>query len=441
MKRLENINTQYSKTGLVIIYLLFSFIPLSSTAKESDVICDSDTTIITRSKIYYPINKVDIYEDYMNNPKELELIKRYLATSPRIDSITIHSYASPEGRYGFNKWLAEERGKTAKRYLLSMFPKYRNLPDSIIHLSPIAENWEGMREEVVLNYHRADKDNVLEIIDKPGLTDEQRKNLLRRLDRGRSWQYIIKNIMPHLRYATWVSVWKSADKPIPTPALSRVHLEMPSILPPSMQIPVFVEPEPIKLEDRKTILALKSNLLYDVLSLVNYSIEVPFCGDKFSALFYHQFPWWRWGKNNNKYCVRFLGLGGEARWWFKPEPRAETEKLIKRDCLVGHFVGVYGESGKYDFERKTSVCYQGEYWSVGLSYGYSRPISKHLNLELSISAGYASIAHRGYTPSPDYSILWRDYEKIGRWHYFGLTKAQVSLVVPITVKVKKGGKL
>ena len=105
---------------------------------------------------------------------------------------------------------------------------------------------------------------------------------------------------------------------------------------------------------------------------------------------------------------------------------------------MGHFAGIYCESGKYDFEHKKDICYQGEFWSLGVSYGYSMPISRYLNLEFSISAGYASIAYRGYTPSPDYSILWRDYDKVGRWHYFGLTKAQISLVIPISITVKKG---
>ena len=113
-----------------------------------------------------------------------------------------------------------------------------------------------------------------------------------------------------------------------------------------------------------------------------------------------------------------------------------SEKRIRRDKLTGHFVGVYGESGKYDFEHKKDICYQGEFWSAGLSYGYSMPIGKRLNMEFSISAGYASIAYRGYTPSDDYETLWRDPEKVGKWHYFGPTKAQVSLVIPITAKLK-----
>ena len=431
--------------SILILLLLFS---LTAVAEENkDTIC-VDSVVVNRSKIYYPINKVKIYEDYMSNKDELLRIKKHLAISPRIDSITIYSYASPEGRYGFNKWLAGERGKTAKKYLLENIPTYRKLADSIIIISPTAENWDGLREEVVNSYRKKDREQVLEVLNKPNVSDAQRKRLLRRLNGGSAWRYILKTIMPKLRYATWIEVWQPVEKPISAWALLGKEASSAEIVPPTIELPirpVFV-PEPIatgsyETVDTKTIVALKSNVLYDVLSLVNYSIEVPFCGDKFSALYYHQFPWWRWGENNNKYCIRFLSIGAEGRWWFKPEPRPETEKLKKRDRLVGHFVGVYCESGKYDFERRHDVCYQGEFWSAGLSYGYSMPITRWLNLELSISAGYASIAHRGYTPSPDYSILWRDYDKVGRWHYFGITKAQVSLVLPFRINVKKGGSL
>ena len=205
------------------------------------------------------------------------------------------------------------------------------------------------------------------------------------------------------------------------------------------RLPKLVKQAEKKSLPTKTIFALKSNLLYDALSLVNYSIEIPLA-DRFSILYYHQFPWWRWGKANNEYCLRFLSIGGEARWWFALKPKEQTDKRIRRDRLVGHFFGLYSESGRYDLQRRRDVCYQGEFWSAGLTYGYSMPIGRRMNLELSLSAGYASIPYRGYTPSEDYETLWRDYDKIGTWGYFGLTKAQVSLVIPITAKDKKGGK-
>ena len=190
--------------------------------------------------------------------------------------------------------------------------------------------------------------------------------------------------------------------------------------------------------DVEVPLAVKSNLLYDALTLINCSVELPI-GDKFSALVYSQFPWWKWGEADNEYCVRFLSLGAEGRWWFAPRPQPATVKRQERDRLVGHFVGVYAESGMWDFQFKRDICRQGEFWSVGVSYGYSMPIGRRLNMEFSLSVGYASIPYRGYTPSTDYEILWRDNENAGCWGYIGPTKAQVSLVVPIKASQKKGG--
>ena len=410
-------------------------LPLLAKAQQLDTI-QSDSSVVMRFRIFYPVNKTDIHEDYMDNANQLHRIRKYLEKSPKIDSITIFSYASPEGSYAVNKRLSKERGKTAKQYLLNLIPAERHLPDSLLIIDPTAENWEGLREKIYYQYQHDDKDEILAILDRTDITDERRKVLLKRLNGGRSWRYIVKEIMPHLRYATWVSVWQriKVDRVIEEPASLRVdfpEIDQPVLKPIPMPPPVFEE-------DTRTILALKSNLLYDALSWVNFSVEVPI-GDKFSALYYHQFPWWRWGKANNEYCMRFLSIGAEGRWWFKPMPREKTEKRIKRDRLMGHFAGVYAESGKYDFERKRDICYQGEFWSAGLSYGYAMPIGKRLNLEFSLSIGYASIAYRGYTPSEDYEILWRDPEKVGRWHYFGPTKAQVSLVLPFIIKVKKGG--
>ena len=430
------LKNRYLRWVMTSVLMVFS---LAVQAEESANSCDSVSSVVNISKIYYPVNKVTIYEDYMNNPKELNNIKLHLAQSPRIDSIIIYSFASPEGPYNWNTWLANERGKTAKRYILANVPKTRQFPDSLIIVKPTSENWAGMREEVVKLYNRADKDKILEIIDRPGIGDERRKQLIKALDGGNSWRFIIKNIMPQLRYATWIAVWqpiaKSIAAPMP-PQLTTAEIEIDT---PVIEVPQLVLPTTGKREirDTKTILALKTNLLYDAVTWFNFSVEVPFAGDNFSVLYYHQFPWWRAGQSDNEFCNRFLSIGGEARWWFKPEPRPATEKRKKRDRLVGHFLGVYGESGKWDFEQKRKICYQGEHWSTGLSYGYSLPISRSLNMEFSISGGYASIAYRGYTPSPDYSILWRDYDKIGRWHYWGLTKAQVTLVVPIVVKTKK----
>ncbi len=416
---------------------LFVFICLIGLALRGAAQTPSDSTVEMRFRIFYPVSKTELYEDYMDNAKTLYRIRKYLETSPKIDSITIYSYASPEGSYSFNKHLAAERGKTAKQYLLKQIPAERHLPDSLIKTDPTAENWQGLYDLVYYQYPLADRNEVLKVLERKDITDERRKALLKRLNRGESWLYILRNLMPQLRYATWVSVWQRihVDRVIEPEA----RINMNYIIPPMPELKRIPMPAPVAEEDTKTILALKTNLLYDAVSWLNFSVEVPI-KDRYSVLYYHQFPWWTWGKGNNEYCMRFLSIGAEARWWFKPMPREKTEKRIKRDKLMGHFLGVYAESGKWDFERKRDICYQGEHWSAGLSYGYAMPIGKRLNLELSLSVGYASIPHRGFEPAADYSELYHLPEKDGTWHYIGPTKAQISLVLPLVMKYKKGGK-
>lgn len=419
-----------------IVCLLMGGI-LSATAQTRNVraMTGTDTTEVRHFRIYYPINKTSLYENYMDNAKNLEIIRQYLAESPRIDSIVIYSYASPEGPYRFNKKLSEGRGATAKRYILSQVPEGRHFPDSLIHLRPEAENWQGLREEVRLSYHETDRDQVLAILDS-NIPDEQKKVALKNLYNGRAWRYILKHIMPRLRYATWISVWAPILPDIPQTPLATAPVA------PTEQTP---QPVDVPYEQTRTILALKTNALYDLLTWLNFSIEVPFSlrGEQFSVLYQHQFPWWTWGEADNEYSNRFLSIGGEARWWFNPQPRPATDRRIIRDRLVGWYVGLYGLSGKWDFQRRRDICYQGEFWSTGLTVGYSMPIGRRLNLEFSLAAGYASIPYRGYTPSPDYETLYRDPDNHGRWHYIGPTRAEVSLSIPITLTrkgiIQKGG--
>lgn len=398
------------------------------------VYCRADKDTVTTQgdhySLYYYRDRVDLQEDYLDNALQMVRIRDILARSPRIDSIAIYAYASPEGAPHRNDWLARRRAEVARDFILANLPNDSVLLPQNIILHPMGENWEGLYEELDANYHLMNRDRVMKIM-RADIPTETKKWRLKQLDNGFTYNWIIRHHMPALRVATWLCVYQPIPEFVPD--------TMPDI---SVEMPTLPELEPLPVTEvprkKKTILALKTNLLYDALSLVNYSIEVPI-GDRFSALWYHQFPWWTWGQADNQYCIRFLSIGGEGRWWFKPMPRPQMGKSVQRDRLMGHFVGVYAESGKWDFEWGRDICHQGEHWSVGLSYGYSMPLGRRLNMEFSLSLGYASIPYRGYTPSENYEILWRDLAKQGRWHYFGPTKVQVSLVVPITMQTKRKG--
>ncbi len=390
----------------------------------------TDSVNSDRYALYYYCDRIDLQEDYLDNALQMARIMDILARSPRIDSIAVYAYASPEGAPHRNDWLARRRAEVARDFILANLPNDSVLLPQNIILHPMGENWEGLYEELDANYHLMNRDRVMKIM-RADIPTETKKWRLKQLDNGFTYNWIIRHHMPALRVATWLCVYQPIPEFVPD--------TMPDI---SVEMPVLPELEPLPVTEvsrkKKTILALKTNLLYDALSLVNYSIEVPI-GERFSALWYHQFPWWTWGQADNQYCIRFLSIGGEGRWWFKPMPRPQMGKSVQRDRLMGHFVGLYAESGKWDFEWGRDICHQGEHWSVGLSYGYSMPLGRRLNMEFSLSLGYASIAYRGYTPSENYEILWRDPAKQGRWHYFGPTKVQVSLVYPILLTTKKKG--
>lgn len=121
-------------------------------------------------------------------------------------------------------------------------------------------------------------------------------------------------------------------------------------------------------------------------------------------------------------------MGIEPRYWFRRTPC--------RDRLSGHFVGIYAMSGKYDFQWRESMCYQGEFWSAGITYGYSMPLGGLFNLELSVSLGWLQSDYVHYNPSAGWEELIRDRDRQGTLGYFGPTKLKASLVLPLSLPLK-----
>lgn len=423
--------TQIKLFLVLLLFVCTAFHAAQAQSVPNNNCCvDTLTTSVQESFVIdYRFDSININQSYRNNEYTLNRIKEYLENSPHVDSITIYSWASPEGTLKHNKWLSRERGKSAKEYLLSISPDSSKLNSGMIKISPEAENWQGLYEMVVLRYKRHDREKVLKILTDNSVGNETRKWRLQQLDKGYTWSFLKRIYMPELRSATWICVW---TKPTESPMLI-AELGMPTQLEKVAQ-QVVPQQKNQDSEIYRTALALKTNLLYDAATLLNYSIEVPF-NKNFSVLFQQHSPWWE--TKNNKWCVEMLTLGAEFRWWFAPRTVEESEFRKKRDALVGHFIGVHGWSGKGDFQLGRKLCYQYEFWSAGITYGYSMPVGKYFNMEFAISAGYANIPYQHYIPTKDFDYLIKDNNKVGTMKYFGLTKAEISLVLPIRVKTKR----
>ena len=384
-----------------------------------------DTVISESFYIYYKVDSIDINPTYLQNKENLAHIRNYLKNSPRIDSITIYAWASPEGGYKRNVWLSKERAKTAKRFLLETAADSSRLSSDKIKISPLAENWAGLEQIVVERYNRHDREKVLRILRDTSIGDETRKWRLQQLDNGYTWTFLKRRYMPELRAATWICVWAEVIDPLPVVA----QASQPLTAHDKGMIPT---PPISTIEEKKTICALKTNLLYDAVTAVNFEVEVPI-GERWSVAVEDVFPWWTGGPHDNKYAFQMWEIGVEPRYWFK--------KNDEVDRLAGHFVGAYLMSSMYDFQYDNALCYQGEYWSTGLTYGYSMPIGELLQLEMSASVGYMKTDYRHYQPDLDYGALYKDPYVKGKMSYFGPTKLKVSLVLPIRVKTRKGGRI
>lgn len=377
--------------------------------------------------IHYRVNETVVDEDYMGNKEQIHKIKHYLVNSPRVDSITIYAWSSPDGLYNKNRSLSRKRASSAKRLLLQHSPDSAKLNSGKIKISPIAENWEGLTALVKEGYSRKDREKVLAILGDDTMGSDNKKRELKKLDKGRTWKYLADNYLPQLRAATWVCVWAEVIQGMPeVAAVVQDSLEQPYIglapLPPYDYKPVLPQ------EESRTIAAVKTNLLYDAVTAVNFAVEVPI-GERWSIVAEDVFPWWSWGPNRNKYAFQMVEIGIEPRYWFYKKEDA--------DVLEGHFVGVYGMSAKYDFQWDRSLCYQGEYWSTGVTYGYSLPVKEWLKLEFSASVGFMRSNYRHYQPSPEYENLYLDEYQVGVLSYFGPTKINVSMVIPLRFDTQK----
>ena len=335
----------------------------------------------------------------------------------KIDSIVINTASSPEGTYRYNERLTRGRARSIYRYLCGLHPK---LKDKLVMSSKV-EAWDELRELV-------SKDTVL--------TGEQRERTLEIIDSDMplSKKKRMMAVLPFYKYlkeAHYTRIRKSMVRIYQTipekpeekfPPMKHVTEKVgrkAEILP----MPALAEQETEA--PRKTILAVKTNMLYDAMTAVNFAIEVPI-GKKWSVEVEDVCPWWH---NGNKRAFQMLQVSGEGRYWF--------HRTDKRNVLTGHYGGTYAMGGKYDLQNRKSVCYQGEFWSVGVSYGYAMPLGKHFNMEFALSLGLVQTNYRHYTPSADYDELVADPYKRGKFSYIGPTKLKVSIVYPFTIKYKK----
>lgn len=165
---------------------------------------DTEKTNRIEGKAYvnFPVNRTEIYIDYMVNPVELRKILNSIDSvrinpDATVKAITLTGFASPEGPYKNNERLAAGRTEAVKEYVRKQY----TFPASVFHTNSIAEDWAGLRDSVV-NSVLPDRVEILDFIDNGNVPIERRNDELKKRFPS-SYNYLLKNIYPSLRHTNY----------------------------------------------------------------------------------------------------------------------------------------------------------------------------------------------------------------------------------------------
>lgn len=152
----------------------------------------------------FRVNKTDIAPDYRNNSAELAKIRETVESVRNdqyatITEVYIKGYASPEGSYQANSYLAENRAKSLSDYVKGLY--HFDQARFTVDFEP--EDWAGL-EARVEDSGLADKAELLDIIraDQPEDLD-QKEWKLKTLNGGASYKVLLRDIYPALRHSDY----------------------------------------------------------------------------------------------------------------------------------------------------------------------------------------------------------------------------------------------
>lgn len=363
--------------------------------------------------IGFPVGNSTLDTAYGNNAARLSEVVSFLESVKKdstleLVEVSFCGSASPEGGFAINRELAEKRRNSLERYVRERV----SLPDGIISRPEGFIAWERLAELVEVSDmpHKEEAVDVLRNVpeftyNNKGVLVDSRKKHLMELQYGRTWHYMHKHFFDQIRNASVILV-TVRQKPVieektvvkeepvvPAPADTTAVVEKADTI-------VAVSPETSK----PFYMALKTNMLYDVLAVPNIGVEF-YLGKNWSISGNWMYGWWK--KNNSHRYWRIYGGDLAVRYWLG--------KKANEKPLTGHHIGIYGQAFTYDFEWGGKGYMGGEpggtlwdktNYAAGVEYGYSLPVANRLNIDFTLGVGYWGGKYYTYTPL-DGHYVWQ----------------------------------
>ena len=310
--------------NFIIISLLLLISCFATVAQTRDTCVISNVSFKVNTDT--PIKDSD-YEKFIT--KDIQYLNEHKS---ELKSIELIGTASPEGPYKLNKELAIKRSKVISGMIDSTLI-------SLTHIRTIDEDYEGLYK-LVSQSNDPDKYKILNILDNS-------EHIKRDLIKLGVWRRLINNYFSQLR-----NVKVKMNFIIPVPIVDTVYIKDTLYIHDTLYVhDTIYKIPPYK---KYPILSIKTNLIEDIIGAPNVHAELYTYVWNLSLEFEYSFPWW---KNDNRHFY-YQALNG-----------AVGVRKYFNNNYDKWYVGLYGNTGYYDFATKKDNGWQGEERGAGLSVG------------------------------------------------------------------------
>ena len=329
--------------------------------------------------------------DYKGNAESIQAMSKLIRThKPSIEAgnvkVRVLGFCSSYGSVKENLMVAKNRSNQVKSY----FIVHEGLKEQHFRTTNSTRRWRGMKDVIAVAY-----------LWEPGRSSEDTSTLLS------------ASINSSDEPSRSVSV---------TPTEENRSAETTSETTPPVQDNATVAPSQPEQPVQKSLeidqsaeqtssyrWAIKTNVAYLAATVANlgvefrvaphFSVDIPVLYSPYTVA--------------QDYRLRLLAVQPELRYWL-------------REPMQGHFFGVHLNVGAFNIAVDSKNRYQSPdgFYGVGLSYGYTLPLSRHWAAEFTLGAGYVHTKYDVYYNIPNGAC----YEKGQSYNYWGLTKVGIGLM-------------
>lgn len=371
--------------------------------------------------IYFRVGKSAVEPDFHGNSGKLSKIVNEIAhlnQKGMLRRLHFFSSTSPEGGLELNRRLSGRRMQRLYEYVGSRV----EIPDSLCEFSSIGVNWDGLSSLVDRSEVRYRSAVLKEFAGRDATYDERCASLMS-ISRGDAWKDMNRRFFPSLRMGRLVVHYEHPPSAV---SLSPPHGGCTLNVPEAdvNLIEIRLPNDSLALPKKKCtfIMAVKSNLLYDVALVPNVGVEL-YLKNNWTIGANWMYAWWKSDDRHRYWRV----YGGELY------ARKYLGKVASSKPFSGHHLGVYAQMLTYDFElggrgymggRPGGDIWDKSVKGAGIEYGYALPVARKLNLDFSLGLGGLFGTCHEYVPVNGHYV-WDKTRKIS---WIGPTRLEVSLV-------------